>query len=192
MSLAKNREDPYNIDEKRNPDRPMDGSFYTAAGSLVVSILALVLSFVAIKRSGKLADFEFATRLVIENEQVVTSTPSFPDALRYSADIVNSGLKPADILSGWVSYGSKDGAKRVRHNVLGETAIAPGKIRQVQFSMSWGDLRKVMTEHDIGQVHFELILEYRNHHGEVVTRTRNIVTLANDLTVGYAHRGDKL
>lgn len=170
----------------------MDGSLYMAAGSLVVSILALLLSFVAFRRSSKLADFEFATRLVLENERVVTSTPSFPDALQYSADIVNSGLKPADILSGWVSYGSKDGAKRVRHNILGETVIAPGKVRQVQFSMRWEDLRKFMTERDIGQVHFELILDYRQHGGEVVTRTRNIVTLGTDLTVGYAHRGDTL
>lgn len=170
----------------------MDGSFYIAAGSFVVSIVALVLSFVSLRRSSKLADFEFATRLVVENEEVITFTPSFPKALQYSADITNEGLKPADILSGWISYGSKDGSKRVKHNILGETVIAPGKRRQVQFEMNWMDLRKLMTEHNISRVHFELILDYRKHDGEVVTKTRNIVTLSDEQTVAYAHRGDRL
>ena len=115
----------------------MDGSFYIAATSLVVSILALVLMFVSFKKSDQLSNFEFATRLVVANESIATFSPSFPKALEYSTKIVNNGLKPTDILTGWISYSSKEGSKRVKHNILGETVIAPGKERQLQFSMTW-------------------------------------------------------
>jgi len=170
----------------------MDFSLILSSGSLVISLGAVLISFWSYKKSGQFAAFEFATRLELENENNTSYTNSFPQAFQYSADIVNNGLKPAEILKGWISYGSRDGSHRVRQEILGQTHVPPGEKRSISFNITWEKLRTIMDQKNLKEVHFDLEIDYRTYDESSKTTKRPLITLGLGRTTAYAHKGSTL
>ena len=117
---------------------------YVAITALVISALSLFLAFISFRRSRVFQDLEYATRLQMLDEVLKYAHETFTQlpALSYHAQIENRGLKPVRLDSVTLDYGHRTNREqRVRHEILGETYLLPGKTQSLAQEITQRDVR---------------------------------------------------
>ena len=143
--------------------------------AILISLIALLLSYLAYRRSGRYQEFEFRPRLEVASEKIQFSTPSFTTAFQYEATLANQGLKPVDIERVYMDYGSGDDpGKRVKHVVEGGFTLRPGESRPLSFGLSWIEVEQLKSKFGISDCKFFLRLQYRTVAGHMTEAQRSL------------------
>ena len=166
---------------------------------LAISIVALSLSLVStivaaasFRRSRQAQEFDYATRLQVENEEVRGGGHRPEDVFSYSAQLVNHGLKPIKIDCVYVDYGGNTLESSFKHLVHGSSHIAPDGNLPVRFSLSQKKYRAALEEFSLAECVFRLRVRYVNMTGGVVQTERTLIAIGPGGTTFYARFGDAL
>ena len=167
--------------------------------ALVVALLALLVSYLTRRDSRRATDiaaraekYDYAVRLQVRDER--NEEVNGPvDLFRYSATLVNGGLKPVRIDRVYVDYGGET-LNTSRHFVIeGVSDIPPDGERQIRFSLRKEDYEGSLTTFGIEKCFVRLRVRYVNADGTVAEAQRPLYTRGpGTSTTVYAQRGDAL
>ena len=173
----------------------MTGGTSEVNAALIIAVVSLALSLVStgiavasFLRTRRIQSFEYAARLQLENENIVGG--SGPEAFHYSADLVNSGLKPVEVRQIWMDYGGRSDGTYYKFHVEGLFYVPPGGKRSIRFAMSKQDYEQLLKKFDLEECVFRLRICFSNATGGTVESTRNLMGLGPGKTTIYAQRGD--
>jgi hypothetical protein len=172
----------------------MSGS--SAVIQLVISILAITLSVISVvisirahRRSARYQDFEFMPRLDLTNEDVRMASQSFPTAFHYRAELVNRGLKPVDVARVIMDCGSEGEAGKREHHVLyGRFTLPPGEKREISFEFRWKDIEDLRRKLKLSECKFFLRVRYEPPSGGVSEVQRSLGGVSGE-TLGFVAPG---
>lgn len=166
---------------------------------LVVSIVALSLSLVStaialasFRRSRQVQEFDYATRLQVEQEKIREGGSRPEDAFSYSARLANRGLKPIKIDCVYIDYGGNTLETSLKHLVHGSSHIGPSSELPIEFSLSEKEYRSALAKFNLAECMFRLRVRYVNMTGGVVETQRVLMAIGPGSTTIYAHFGDAL
>lgn len=173
--------------------------FRLVIGTIVISSVALLLSLVStligvasFRRSRRVQEFDYATRLQIEQEEVRAGGRRPEDAFSYSAQLLNSGQKPVKIDCVYIDYGGNTLETSMHFLVKGDCHLSPTSKLPIEFLLSQADYRAALAKFDLGECLFRLRVRYRNMTGGVVETQRMLMAIGPGSTTVYARFGDAL
>lgn len=147
---------------------------YLSLGALLISIVSLLVSFAANKRTKKTQEYDYGVRLQIENEKCEFGSPSLPH-FRYWASIRNKGLKPVEIAWIWMQYGESSANSTTRRFKLESGfTLSPGEERSVHFARDKAAMSEMLKEVGGSECVFSLLVEFRSFEGEPKMVTRRL------------------
>jgi len=158
--------------------------------SLALSVISTGIAVASFLRTRKFQAYEYATRLQLESENIQGG--SGPEAFRYSADIVNLGIKPVEVREVCVDYGGQREGSFYKFHVEGLFYLSPNGKRNIGFSLSKDRYEEVLSKFGLEQCLFRLRVCFINATGSTVEATRNLMGLGNGTTTIYAQRGDAI
>jgi hypothetical protein len=160
--------------------------------SLIISLLSAAIAVASFRRSRQIQEYDYATRLQIEQEQIHAGGPRPEDAFSYSAQLVNVGLKPVEIDNIYIDYGGDTLETSWHFNVEGNSHISPSGRRRVEFSLSEKDYHATLAKFALQECLFQLRVRYFNVTGGIVEAQRKLVAIGPGGRTFYAQRGDAL
>ena len=173
---------------------------WATLASLAVSVLALIVSFLAWRNARKATalavgaqEYDYAIRLQVRDEQNIDHGSAGPDVFTYSAKLVNGGMKPVRIERIYIDYGDKAMDKSVHHVIDGVSDIPPNGEREINFKLSRSDYQKTLGRFAINSCFVRLRVRYRNVSGGIVEAERPLVVMGPyGASTVFAQRGDAL
>jgi hypothetical protein len=160
--------------------------------ALIISLVSTAISVVSFRRSRQIQEYDYATRLQIEEEEIRAGGPGPEDAFGYSAQLVNFGLKPVEIDRVYVDYGGDTLDTSWHFHVEGNSHMSPGGRRRINFSLSENDYQATLAKFDLKRCLFRLRVRYFNMTGGIVETQRRLIAIGPGGTTFYAQRGDAL
>ena len=160
--------------------------------SLIISVISTAIAVASFRRNRQIQEYDYATRLQIEQEEICAGAPRKGDVFSYSAELVNFGLKPVEIDRVYIDYGG-DTMDRAWHFVVeGNSHISPGGKRRIDFSLSEEDYQATLAKFGLQQCLFQLRVRYFNMTGGIVEAQRRLIAMGSGSTMFYVERGDAL
>lgn len=160
--------------------------------SLIISMISAAIAVASFRRSRQTLEYDYATRLQIDQEEIRAGGVRPEDAFSYSARLVNFGQKPVEIDDIYIDYGGDTLKTSWHFNVEGNSHIPPGGERRVEFSLSKKDYEATLAKFDLKQCLFRLRVRYFNMTGGIVEAERRLISIGPGETTFYAQRGDAL
>jgi hypothetical protein len=160
--------------------------------ALIISLVSTGIAVVSLRRSRQIQEYDYATRLQIEEEEIRALGPGPEDVFSYSAQLVNFGLKPVEIDRVYVDYGGDTLDTSWHFHVEGNSHMAPGGKRRINFSLSENDYQAALAKFDLERCLFRLRVRYFNMTGGIVEAQRRLISIGPVGTMFYAQRGDAL
>ncbi|HEY0072139.1 MAG TPA: hypothetical protein VGE04_19425 [Chloroflexia bacterium] len=158
--------------------------------SLVISMLALLLSVFSLYRTWRYEEFEYAPRIQISDEEIGLGSLSLPDAFSYKAKITNKGTKPAYIDRVYVSYGSREDLKKRFHFVItGKQHLSPGESVDVDFHLSTIDMEEAMRKLGIDECMFFIRVLHRTAKGKIIEEGHGLAGFGSSVVGGIPYMG---
>jgi hypothetical protein len=185
------------------PDAPTVANLI-AGGALFVSVLALVVSILAWMTSRRATDiasraerYDYAVRLQVREEwndpPPISEKLRGDEVFRYSAKLVNGGLKPVRIERVYFDYGGKTPTTSLHFVADGMSDIPPGGERPISFRLRKQAYEDALTKFGIDSCFVRLRVRYFNADGTVAEAERPLITLEPGRgAIFYAQRGDAL
>ncbi len=160
--------------------------------SLIISMISTAIAVASFRRNRQIQEYDYATRLQIEQEEIWAGGQGTGDVFSYSAELVNFGLKPVEIDSLYIDYGG-DTMDRAWHFVVeGYSHISPGGKRRIDFSLSEEDYQATLAKFGLQQCLFQLRVRYFNMTGGIVEVQRRLIAIEPNSIMSYVVRGDAL
>ena len=160
--------------------------------SLIVSMISMAIAVASFRRTRQAQAYDFATRLQIENEEIRGAGHRPEDVFAYSAHLVNHGLKPVEIDRVYIDYGGDTLETSWHFHVDGNSQIAPGGSRRIDFSLTERDYQATLANFGLQQCLFRLRVRYFNTTGGQVEAQRKLMSIRLGETTFFAQRGDAL
>jgi hypothetical protein len=160
--------------------------------SLALSVISTAIATITFWRTRRIQNYEYATRLQLEDEEILGAGPGPDDAFSYSVTLVNHGVKPVDIDSVFIDYGGEKEGSYLKHHVDGKSHLPPNGKRPVRFVLSKAQQRSVLDKFGLEQCLYRLRVCYISPDGTTVQARRNLMALGPHSTTIYAQRGDAL
>jgi hypothetical protein len=160
--------------------------------SLVISLASAAIAIISLRRSRQIQEYDYATRLQIEEEEIRAGGHGQQKAFSYSACLVNLGLKPVEIDRVYIDYGGDTLDRSWHFNVEGNSHIPPGGKRRIEFSISEKDYQATLVKFELEECLFRLRVRYFNMTGGTVEAQRRLMTIGPGRGTIYAQRGDAL
>jgi hypothetical protein len=160
--------------------------------ALIISLVSTAIAVVSFRRSRQIQEYDYATRLQIEEEEIRAGGPGPEDALSYSAQLVNFGLKPVEIDRVYIDYGGDTLDTSWHFHVEGNSHMSPGGKRRINFSLSGNDYQATLAKFDLKRCLFRLRVWYFNMTGGIVEAQRRLIAIGPGGTTFYAQWGDAL
>ena len=164
----------------------------TSIIALVIALTSAAIAVASFRRSGQVQEYDYATRLQIEQEEIREDGLRSENAFSYSAQLVNSGQKPVEVDCIYIDYGGNTLGTSYHFHVDGHSHIAPSDKRPIKFSLSKKDYRATLAKFDLGECLFRLRVRYFNITGGIVESQRILVGIGPGSTTHYVQRGDAL
>lgn len=170
-----------------------------AAGAGLVSLLAFVVSLLAWRTSRRATDiaaraeeYDYAIRLQVRDEQSqVLNGPE--DMFRYSAKLINGGLKPVRIDRVFVDYGGDTRETSWHAEIDGLSDVPPGGDRPVNFRLRKNDYESTLSKFGLEKCFVRLRVRYFNLAGAVEEAERPLIVLGpGRATTFYSQRDEAL
>jgi len=159
--------------------------------SIVVSLVSTGIAIASFRRSRKLQNFDYATRLQLGDEAIIDGGPDPLDVFSYSAQLENHGLKTVQVERVYIDYGGDSRGSGYKHCVEGRFHLSPNAKRLIQFALKKPEYQDALEKFKIHECFFRLRVRYMNATGGVVETSRRLLAIGNRHTF-YAQKGDAL
>lgn len=168
----------------------MTPTLIIALVSLALSLISTCIAVVSFLRTRQVQNYDYATRLQLEDEDIQGNGQE--DVFRYSANLVNLGIKPIQVDHIYVDYGGESDSSYSKFHVEGRFHLPPSGKRTIRFSLSRGDYEEVLKRFSLEQCLFRLRVCFLNTTGGTVETTRRLMALGPGKVTMYAQRGDAI
>jgi hypothetical protein len=167
---------------------------YLPIPAFLISLLSIGLAYASYKRTKVFQEYEYAPRLQLNEEEMVLSDRELNrPAIRYSAEIENSGSKPVEIESIHLDYGAGDNSEqRMRYVVMGEMYLSPGQKHDLEVERSWEDVEEMKERYNINQAMFFLRVSFYRPNGNLEESVRSLGGYDGSTTVFVPQRSTRL
>jgi len=160
--------------------------------SLGLSLISTGIAVASFRRTRQIQNFDYATRLQLEDESILGSGYGPDDAFCYSANLVNLGLKPIQVDHVFVDYGGELEKTYFKFQVEGRFHLPPGGKRAILFSLAQKDYEEVRKRFSLEQCLFRLRVCFLNATGGTVETTRKLLSVGPGKVTMYAQPGDAI
>ncbi len=162
--------------------------------SVFLSVISTAIAIASFRRTSRLQDIDYSSRLQICDERIECGGVEGPDdVFSYSAIIENVGLKPVRVEEICVDYGSEHMDKCFKHHVDGRFDLAPNSKRTIAFSLSQACFVAALERFEIEHCYFRLRVTYLSPNGKIAEVVRTLAGVGtNPRATFYAQAGDAL
>lgn len=162
--------------------------------SMFLSVISTATAIVSFRRTSRLQDIDYSSRLQICDERIECDGVGEPDHIfSYSAIIENVGLKPVRVEEICVDYGSEHMDKCFKHHVEGRFHLASNTKRTIAFSLSQARFVAALEQLEIEHCYFRLRVTYLSPSGKTAEVVRKLAGVGtNPHATLYVQAGDAL